>query len=317
MLAGIYGDISGKFSEISNYQVWKLCPGTDPRLWLITEKQKEALLLAGRQLKKEIILAAWKEYAPEHMSGVEERMNASNRAFTDDTVMQIAVMDALLRNSASPDFKSAYLFWGQKYPEVGFGDLYQKWLASDDPQPYRSPGNGSAMRVGPIAYAVGKSPQRLRRLVIDSCAPTHNHPEAIRGALAVAEAIWLANGFLLPKNGRKEIGPLIEQSYYYDLDRTCEDIRKTYRFYSTSKDSVSEAIVAFLESTDIQSAIDNAISFGGDADTQALIAGNIAQALYREIPGYMVREVHKALPEQMWKIVNEFDQRFVKHKIVH
>ena len=320
MTAGIYGDISGKLPELSHFAIWKLCIGKDKSQWKITEKVKQILLQATKQPSQEVLLAAWREYAPEHMSDLERRMNESGVAFTDDTLMEIAVMDAILKNPAVPDFKSAYLYWGRKYPNVGFGTKYSEWLASEDPQPYRSFGNGSAMRVGPIGLVAGTSVKNLYRLVLASCMPTHGHPEAIRGALAVATMIWEAEsarpGKRIPKEYFVEI---IERDYFYDLQRTCDEIRKDYRFYSTSKESVSEAIVAFLESTDVQSAIDNAISLGGDADTMAMMAGNIAQSYYREVPEYMIKKVHESLPEEMLKILTQFEEKYLKQKleIVH
>jgi ADP-ribosylglycohydrolase len=309
MLAGIYGDITGKLSEISHFAIWKLCPGKFTADWKIDVVAKQALLAATKQPSQEVLLAAWKEYAPEQIHDLERRMNESGYAFTDDTAMEIAVMDALLKDRKNPDFKSAFLFWGRQYSKVGFGTKYSEWLATENPQPYRSFGNGGAMRVGPLGYEFSK------KLVLASCAPTHNHPEAERGALAIADSISLAQvGSMITK---EDIRKMVEGTYYYDLNRTCEEIRKDYRFYSNAKDSVSEAIIAFLESTDVQSAIDNAISLGGDSDTQAMMAGNIAQAHYQKVPRYMVKKVQECLPEPMWEILSAFEKEFkVNYTIV-
>ncbi len=313
MTAGIYGDITGKLAELSHFAIWKLCIGKDKSQWKITEKIKQILLQATKQPSQEVLLTAWREHAPEHMHDLERRMNESGVAFTDDTLMEIAVMDALLKNPANPDFKSTYLYWGRKYPTVGFGTKYSEWLVSSDPQPYRSFGNGSAMRVGPIGLVAGGSVKNLERLVIASCMPTHGHPEAIRGALAVARMIWESEFRVVSK---KDLLGIIEREYFYDLERTCDEIRKDYRFHSTCKDSVSEAIVAFLESTDVQSAIHNAISLGGDSDTMAMMAGNIAQSYYRKIPEYMVRKVQESLPGEMLETLNQFEEKYFKQKFV-
>jgi ADP-ribosylglycohydrolase len=319
MTVGIYGDITGKLPELSHFAIWKLCPKGNKEAWRISEETKQRLLQATKQPSQEVLLTAWREHAPEHMHDLERRMNESGLAFTDDTLMEIATMDALLKNPASPDFKSAYLYWGRKYPNVGFGTKYSEWLASSDPQPYRSFGNGSAMRVGPIGLIAGGSVKNLERLVVASCAPTHNHPEAVRGALAVARMIWEAESAPIGTISKEDLSQIIEKEYFYDLRRTCAEIRKDYRFYSTSKESVSEAIVAFLESTDVQSAIDNAISLGGDADTMAMMAGNIAQSYYRKVPTYMLEKVQGSLPGEMLEILFQFEEKYFKQKfaIVH
>lgn len=205
---------------------------------------------------------------------------SSGCSLTDDSLMTMAVgitcVSADTRNES--EFKrtlsSMMREIGRQYPDAGYGGEFYSWLMSDTMGPYGSYGNGSAMRVSPVAYA-GSSLEEVERLVKWSAEVTHDHPEGIKGAQAVAAAIYLA------KEGRSkdEIRAYIEEKYY-DLDFTLDDIRPTYSFDVTCMGSVPQAIECFLEAEDFEDAIRNAISLGGDGDTIAAIAGSIAEACF-------------------------------------
>lgn len=200
--------------------------------------------------------------------------------FTDDTVMTLAVGKAVKeikeRNPAQPAVTAAKIIRevGRLYPMCGYGSGFYRWVFSAEPKPYNSYGNGAAMRVSAAGYAA-KSLEEAKRLSKIVTEVSHNHPEGIKGAEAVAVAIYLA------KTGysKQEIGEYIRKNYY-EIDFTLDDIRPTYSFNETCQNSVPQAIEAFLESNDYEDAIRNAISIGGDSDTLGAIAGGIAEAYY-------------------------------------
>ena len=218
--------------------------------------------------------------------------------FTDDTVMTVANADWLLTDDSLLGIMQDY---GNRYPHAGYGGSFSRWLRSDNPQPYNSWGNGSAMRVSPVGWAFGTLEETLEAAK-RSAEVTHNHPEGIKGAQAVAEAIYLAR----TGKSKQEIKEYIEDAFGYNLSRTCDEIRPSYQFDETCQGSVPESIIAFLESTDYESTIRLAISLGGDADTMAAIAGGIAEAYYQEIPPYIVEEVQKRLPQEFIKVMQRF-----------
>lgn len=226
--------------------------------------------------------------------------------FTDDTVMTVAVARALMSyKKHGGDFKEILieqmLYLGNKHPHAGYGAMFSDFLHSDNPQPYGSYGNGSAMRVGPVGlYA--ESIEEALELAKQSAEVTHNHPEGIKGAQAIAVAVFLA------KTGEsKDYIRAYIHHYFYPLDFTLDDIRESYSFDVTCQGSVPPAIVAFLESTSFEDAIRNAISLGGDSDTLAAITGSIAWSYYLvqnrcELPD----DQHKMGFMTMRRIPNEF-----------
>jgi len=222
--------------------------------------------------------------------------------FTDDTVLTIATAHALLTGQ---EYADVYHAFGNRYPGAGYGSAFRRWLRNPSPVPYGSLGNGSAMRVGPVGLAMNTVDDVLagaRR----SAIPTHNHPEGIRGAQAAALATFLARtGY-----GKDAIRLEIERQLGYDLSRTLGEIRPHYEFNPTCPGSVPEAITAFLESDSIESAIRLAISLGGDADTQAAIAGGIAEAFYGEVPDDIAAEVIARLPHEFRDVIAEFNKQF-------
>lgn len=208
---------------------------------------------------------------------------------TDDSLMTMAVGMACVSSNIQDEseFKrtlsSLMREIGRQYPDVGYGGDFYSWLMSDTMGPYGSYGNGSAMRVSPVAYAEDTL-EDVERLAKWSAEVTHDHPEGISGAQAVAAAIFLAK----EGKSKEEIRSYIEEKYY-DLDFTLDEIRPSYSFDVTCMGSVPQAIECFLEAEDFEDAIRNAISLGGDGDTIAAIAGAIAEA-YFGIPDELQEE---------------------------
>ena len=216
---------------------------------------------------------------------------------TDDTVMTVAIADAIMNNK---EYGERMHYWGRKYPYESYVNRFIRWLMTDTPRPYNSFGNGSAMRVAPVGFYFSTI-EKVRHEAKMSALPTHNHPEGIKGAEAVASAIFLArNG-----HSKQELKRYIETEFFYNLDRTVDNVRKTYRFDETCQGSVPESIIAFLEGEDYEDTIRNAVSLGGDADTQAAIAGSIAEA-YFGIPEELIEKAKEYIPEDMQKVIDSF-----------
>ena len=203
--------------------------------------------------------------------------------FTDDTVMTLAVADALRRGYGKDGLHDMFIdsmhTMGKAWLTAGYGQRFYRWLIKRKRDPYNSFGNGSAMRVSPVAW-VARSLAEAEGLAATSAGVTHNHPEGIKGAQAVAGAIFLAR----TGKSKEDIRQHITGAYGYDLSRTLTDIRKNYRFDETCQGSVPEAIIAFLESGSFEEAVRKAVWLRGDADTQAAIAGSIAEAFYGGVP---------------------------------
>ena len=222
--------------------------------------------------------------------------------FTDDTVLTVATAYALLEGR---DYAAAYRRFGRRYPGAGYGGTFINWLAIDDAPPYNSWGNGSAMRVSPVGFA-DDSMEAVLQEAAKSAAVTHNHPEGIKGAQAVAVAVFMGRR----GHTREDIRRLISQKFGYDLNPTIEDIRPHYYFDVSCQGSVPQALIAFLQSHDVESAIRLAISLGGDSDTQGCIAGAVAHAYYGAIPPEMERNVRKRLPREFLMILDRFLQTY-------
>jgi len=220
--------------------------------------------------------------------------------FTDDSVMSLAVAQAILGDR---DYGKEMKILGQVYPNAGYGGNFQKWIFESEIMPYNSWGNGSAMRVSPVGFAFDNTEDVLREARA-SAEVSHDHPEGIKGAQAVALAILLAR----EGSSKDEIRSNITASFFYDLDRTIEEIRPGYQFDVSCMGSVPEAIIAFLDSTDYESAVRKAISLGGDSDTQACIAGGIAEAYYKTIPSTIISDVKRILPENLLEILARFEK---------
>lgn len=214
---------------------------------------------------------------------------------TDDTVMTIAVADALLktRHKSNDEIKDTLIEsmkkYGKLYPDEGYGVRFSFWLKSNNTTPYNSCGNGSAMRVSSAGWLFN-SIEKTREVARLTAEVTHNHPEGIKGAESVASVIFLArNGY--DKNYIKQY---IIDNFEYDLSKTCDEIRPTYHHIETCQETVPQAITAFLEGIDFEDCIRNAVSLGGDCDTLTCICGSMAEAMYG-VPEDMKQEVRNRL----------------------
>lgn len=230
-----------------------------------------------------------------------------NSRFTDDSVMTIAVAEALLDSRFLDDdsIRAALIKsmrkWGKKYPDAGYGRKFLCWLREKDPKPYGSCGNGSAMRVSAAGWLFDTLEETREKARL-TAEVTHDHPEGIKGAEATSGAIFLA------RTGRSkgEIRDYIVQEFGYDLSRTCDQIRPSYYHNESCQKTVPEAITAFLEGTDFEDVIRTAVSLGGDCDTLTCIAGSIAEAFYG-VPAILKAECRRRLPEDMAYILGRFD----------
>lgn len=244
------------------------------------------------------IIGSWYEFCSTKRINFELFTNRSR--FTDDTVCSIAIADALMNGN---DFVGKLKYWCRKYPRAGYGGNFNWWFRQDDPQPYNSWGNGSAMRVSAIG-AFAKSTKETLTLAEESAIVSHNHPEGVKGAQATALAINLA----LQGCTKEEIKSQIETHFGYDLNRKYADIQPRYTFDVSCQGSIPEAIIAFLESADYESAIRMAVAYGGDADTQAAITGGIAAAYYGAIPDNIITECLNRLPLDIKEFIAKFNQ---------
>jgi ADP-ribosylglycohydrolase len=218
--------------------------------------------------------------------------------FTDDTVHTVALAEALVSGQSYALLLKDYF---RAYPEAGYGSSFRSWASGPSLEPYGSFGNGSAMRVSPVGWFFNDLAAVLAA-ARSSASVTHNHPEGIRGAQAVAAAIFLGR----QQADKPCIRRTIEREFAYDLGRRLDAIRPNYRFDVTCQGSVPEAIIAFLEATDFEDAIRNAISIGGDSDTLACIAGSIAEAYYGGVPQAIAAAVWTRLDDRLSAVVRRF-----------
>lgn len=222
--------------------------------------------------------------------------------FTDDSVMTLAVAKWLIEDVTH---SLQYLIdcmqkLGKKYPHAGYGGTFIEWLTEDEPQPYYSWGNGAGMRVSPVGlYA--KTLDEALALAALSASVSHNHPEGIKGAQAIATCVFLCN------NGKpkQEIKDYVEKTFGYDLNRTIHEIRPNYNFDVSCQGSVPEAIIAFLEGNSFEEVLRLAISLGGDSDTIACMACSIASCVY-PIPDVIMQKCNSILTDDL----REIDEKF-------
>jgi ADP-ribosylglycohydrolase len=226
----------------------------------------------------------------------------ADSTFTDDTVLTVAVADCLLHGGNYVDALHKYY---HAYPFAGYGGTFKRWAGFRERQPYLSWGNGSAMRVSPVAY-VHDSLNEVLEEAKRSAEVTHNHGQGIRGAQATAAAIFLAR----TGSSKDHIRHYIEEKFDYFLDETLAQIRPTYHFDVSCQGSVPQSILAFLESNSYEDAVRNAISLGGDADTMACIAGGIAEAFYGGVSEEICSPTLAILDERLRDVVVEFRDRY-------
>ena len=242
---------------------------------------------------------------------------------TDDSIMTLAVAKAMMETekamaaAGEVQERSADYYvlleklsiqymqaFGRRYPDCGFSRAFFQWIASDDPQPYSSFGNGAAMRISPVAY-IGRTEMEIRRISGIVTGVSHNHEEGLKGAEATATAIFLAGS----GSSKDEIRNRIAENYY-PLDFTLDGIRDSYRFTTDCQATVPQAIEAFLESTSFEDTIRNAVSLGGDSDTLAAIAGAIAEAHYG-IPEDIKKRALSYFDNELLSVYEEW-VRFIK-----
>ena len=225
-----------------------------------------------------------------------------NFDFTDDSVLTFATMDVLLNGK---DYTEIYQKYARKYSGRGYGGRFARWIDTNNPKPYSSWGNGSAMRVSPVGWACNTIEEVMAEAK-RSAEVTHNHPEGIKGAQAAAIAVFMA------RTGRSkdEIKEFITETFNYNLNRKIDEIRPQYRFDESCQGTVPESIIAFLESTDYETSIKLAISLGGDSDTIACITGGIAEAFYKKIPMEIVDRVIEVLPLDILDLIIDFSQKY-------
>lgn len=228
--------------------------------------------------------------------------------WTDDTVMTIAVADAFMNAMNVDDlaWTRKRLIWGmqrfgKRYPDAGYGTKFRRWVKERKPKPYGSFGNGSAMRVSSVAWLYDDL-DTVRRMARLSAEVTHNHPEGIKGAESVASAIFLAR----TGSSKMEIKKYVEENFQYDLSRTCDEIRPGYHHIEDARESVPEAIIAFLEGESFEDVIRTTVSLGGDCDTTAAIAGSIAEAFYG-VPEELKEECRNRIPFDLKEVLMQFD----------
>ncbi len=226
--------------------------------------------------------------------------------FTDDSVMTIAVAEALMDSRGKTDEETRKALvdsmrkWGRRYPYAGYGGMFRRWLREADPQPYGSYGNGSAMRASAAGWLYDGFEETWKKARL-TAEVTHNHPEGIKGAECVAVVIWLA------RNGKskEEIRKTVEETFGYDLSRTCDEIRPGYCHKESCQETVPEAVTAFLEGKDFEDVIRTAVSLGGDCDTLTCIAGSMAEAMYG-VPEHLKQECRERLEPDMVKVLDRF-----------
>jgi len=202
----------------------------------------------------------------------EFELFTKENTFTDDTVLTIAVYDSLKNNIP---YEESFYKWVSKYPNRGYGSSFFKWVVSKEKKPYKSKGNGAAMRVSPIGWLFNTEEDVLKEAK-RSAEVTHNSKEGIESAQAVAMCIYLSR----IKKSKEYIKEYITDKFNYDLNRKLDDIRDTYVHSMLAINTVPESIICFLEGNSFEDSIRNAISLGGDADTLGCITGSIAEGYY-------------------------------------
>lgn len=236
--------------------------------------------------------------------------------FTDDSVMTVAIAEALLAvgsDAGESEIKDAAAAnmqdWGRRYPHAGYGGKFRQWLKERNPKPYGSYGNGSAMRVSAAGWLY-PTIERTREVAELTAAVTHNHPEGIKGAVATASCIFLA------RNGasKDEIRKYVEDEFHYNLNRTLDEIRPFYHHVESCQQTVPEAITAFMEAKDFEDAIRNAVSLGGDTDTLAAITGSIAEAFFG-IPAVLKAECRNRIDPEMCQVLEIFDEMLERKNV--
>jgi len=228
-----------------------------------------------------------------------------NGKFTDDSVLTVAIMEWLVSTGGenSKELIEYLKDWATNYPDAGYGGKFKTWVLSDSDKPINSYGNGAGMRVSPCAFYANTIEECLD-LAKKSAEVTHNHEEGIRGAQAIAEAIYLARSGA----GKQDIQRIIEEDFKYDLSKPLDEIgRRAHKFDATCQITVPEAIICFLKSTDFIDCIRKSIWIGGDSDTIAAMACSIAEPYYG-IPHFIMEQFKEKFPDDMKNTIIRFNE---------
>lgn len=251
------------------------------------------------------------EFARDRVEEDEFELFTWASEITDDSVMTVAVASALIDGEGDRDLTRDLVTkrmrkYGRFYPNAGYGPKFAQWLCKEDEGGYESFGNGSAMRVSPVGWYFDSLEEVLDFAEV-TAEVSHNHPEGIKGAQAVAAAVFLAR----TGSTREEIKKYTEKTFGYDLGRTIEEIAVFPQVSSSCQITVPEAITAFLESSDYESAVRKAVSLGGDTDTLAAMAGSVAEAFYG-IDEEIIKEGRKRIPPDLLAVVDLFNKKVGK-----
>ena len=245
----------------------------------------------------------WSNWMDETTEGMELLESGK---FTDDSVLTLAVMD-WINNGHGDDISDYLRRWAKAYPDAGYGGKFRRWVMTDEIKTMDSFGNGSAMRVSPCAYYANTLEECLD-LAKKSAETTHGHAEGIKGAQAIAEAIYLARSGA----GKEGIRKVLEDDFGYNLGLNLDQIgRRAHPFDATCQVTVPEAIICFLNSRDFLDAIRLGIWIGGDSDTIAAISGSIAEAYYG-IPHFIEEQMKQKLPNQFKEVIYKFNENMLR-----
>lgn len=231
-----------------------------------------------------------------------------NGKFTDDSVLTVAVMEWLVSTGGenSKELIEYLKDWATNYPDVGYGGKFKTWVLSDSDKPINSYGNGAGMRVSPCAFYANTLEECLD-LAKKSAEVTHNHEEGIKGAQAIAEAIYLARSGA----GKQDMKRILEEDFKYDLSKPITEIgTKSHNFDATCQITVPEAIICFLESRDFIDCIRKSIWIGGDSDTIAAMACSIAEPYYG-LPHFIMEDMKNKLPDDMKEVIKKFNEKML------
>lgn len=245
-----------------------------------------------------------------HLS-TDFEMFTKDCTYTDDTVMTCAIADLLLYNPHFTQKEAVVYFqqYGRAYPRAGYGNMFSLWIYSDDPQPYNSCGNGSAMRISPVGW-VAKNKFEVADMSYNATCITHNHPEGLAGARTVAMCIYLArkgvNKWEILEYARKEYG--MDNKFFYTCEEWQEETDGEHGM-EICQITVPQALACFREGRCFEDVIRNAVAIGGDTDTVAAIAGSIAEAYY-DVPDWMVKKAYEYLPDQLKQVVVKFENKY-------
>lgn len=246
------------------------------------------------------VIGSYYEHFP--TKSMDFELFSDNSCFTDDTVLTVAVADWLLQGQELPTHFYDYV---DRYPGAGYGGTFRNWALCRESEPYGSWGNGSAMRVSPVGYSEKTLAETLR-VAEETAAVTHNHPDGILGAVAVAGCVFVARG----GGTKQDIRDFVDNEIGYDVSVSVDQLRPFYKFDVSCKGSVPQAIRAFLEATSVEHAIRLAISMGGDADTMACIAGAIAEPFFGGVPESLWKPTEQRLDSQLLRTTAMFRERF-------